>query len=83
MSQRDFIIRRKIEALQPPFAAIIMAAFRKADSTNAKLLQDAFPEIWAEFYDRYWNGNRDGFLPGETIHEDGVPPTPFESKETL
>jgi hypothetical protein len=65
MTQHDFIIRRKIEELDPPFYAIIMAAFRKADSTNAKLLQDAFPEIWAEFYDRYWNGDRDGWLPSD------------------
>lgn len=45
----------------PPFAALIMAAMRKADSDNLLRLQHAFPLIWQEFLKRY--RAPDGVLP--------------------
>lgn len=37
----------------PPFAALVMAAMRKADSDNLDRLKAAFPDIAAEFYARF------------------------------
>lgn len=37
----------------PPFAALIMAAMRKADADNLAALKSAFPGIASEFYARY------------------------------
>ena len=36
-----------------PFYALIMAAMRKADSDNERLLRDAFPRVWDELQARY------------------------------
>lgn len=47
----------------PPFAALIMAAMRKADFDSLLRLQHAFPEIWGEFYARY-------SAPGGQLPED-------------
>jgi len=48
MSRYDYEQSKIIAQEDPPFAALIMAATRKADSMNASLLRDAFPEITAE-----------------------------------
>lgn len=53
MSYHDYVESRRIASYDPAFAAIIMAAMRKADSGNATRLQSAFPEIWSEFEARY------------------------------
>lgn len=45
------------------FDALIMAAMRKADTDNAGLLREAFPEIWKELLGRY--NAPGGLLPGE------------------
>lgn len=37
----------------PPFAALIMAAMRKADTDNVARLRSVFPELWAELTQRY------------------------------
>ena len=47
----------------PQFAALIMAAMRKADSTNFALLHRAFPEIAVELQARY--DAPGGLLPDE------------------
>jgi len=45
------------------FNALIMVAIKKADSGNAELLKEAFPDIWTEFHLRYHAPN--GLLEGE------------------
>lgn len=45
------------------FDALIMAAMRKADSENARILQTAFPSLWDELQERYNAPN--GLLPDE------------------
>jgi hypothetical protein len=50
----------------PPFYALIMAAMRKADTTNSDLLKRAFPEVWDELEERYWTPG------GLTASEGGI-----------
>jgi hypothetical protein len=63
MSHYDYLISQEISAKDPPFASLIMAAMRKADSDNTALLANAFPEIFYELRDRY--NAPGGFLPEE------------------
>lgn len=42
-----------LEREDPPFYALVMAAMRKADSTNLPRLIAAFPDVWADLYARY------------------------------
>lgn len=65
MSLYDYRQSANIIREDPPFAALIMAAIRKADTTNASRLRMAFPEIHAEFTARY-------HAPGGTLPEDGA-----------
>lgn len=53
MSLYDYRVSHDIAASDPPFAALIMAAMRKADSINAARLRDAFPALWDEVDARY------------------------------
>lgn len=53
MSRYDYEVSKQIAAQDPPFDALIMAALRKADSTNADILQAAFPAVCKELVDRY------------------------------
>lgn len=64
MNHYDYQSSRDIGYLNPPFAALIMAAYRRADSLNAEALRAAFPDITAELQARY--DAPGGFLPGET-----------------
>lgn len=57
--QRSIEIARNDE----PFSAFIMAAARKADSSNFIKLKSAFPEIIAELQERY--DSPVGLLKGE------------------
>lgn len=50
--------------LDPSFAALIMAAARKADTNNLERLGQAFPEIVSEFRSRY-------NAPGGVLEADG------------
>jgi hypothetical protein len=63
MTHHDYQVSKTIEAENYPFRALIMAAMRKADSTNARKLQAAWPEVSAELHYRYWSAG--GFMPGE------------------
>ena len=63
MSLHDYLTSRRISEFDPPFSALIMAALRKADSSNTAKLQAAWPEIAVEFKYRYWSGG--GLLPFE------------------
>jgi len=63
MTLHDYEASKTIEAENPPFYALIMAAMRKADSTNASKLRSLWPEVSAELQYRYWSA--DGLMPGE------------------
>ena len=53
MSKFDYLASKKISLDDPPFYAIIMAAMRRADSSNLAKLQRAYPEVWEELQARY------------------------------
>jgi hypothetical protein len=63
VSLHDYEIGQQIAAQDPPFYALIQAAMRKADSTNAERLAIAFPRTWSELRARY--NAPGGVLPGE------------------
>lgn len=47
----------------PPFAAFIFAAMRKADTQNTAILKAAYPNLYEEMEKRYW-------APGGMIDND-------------
>jgi hypothetical protein len=53
VSRYDYECSKRIAAECPPFAALIMAAMRGADTRNAEELRRSFPEIGAELTARY------------------------------
>ena len=53
MSYYDYKMSQEINAYDYPFYALIMAAFRQADTDNLGKLRQAFPKTWAEFEERY------------------------------
>jgi hypothetical protein len=63
MSLYDYRVSREITARDYPFAALIMAAMRQADTHNAAKLRQAFPHIHNELLARYYSLG--GYLPGE------------------
>ena len=68
MSHHDYITSRTLAFEDHSFAALIMAAMRKADTVNTAILEQAFPEIHTELKRRYWSGG--GFLPGEAGYDE-------------
>jgi hypothetical protein len=64
MSYFDYRASIEIRRRDLPFYGLIMAAFRQADSDNLEKLQQAFPETWAEFRERY--NAPGGLLPGDS-----------------
>jgi len=73
MSLYDYEISKQLSKDDPPFAAIIMAALRKADSNNFMLLEAAWPEITAEMKARY-------NAPEGRLEGDPPPPEPEERR---
>ena len=65
MSLFDYQQSKEIAKSDPPFAALIMAAMRKADSTNFAILCYAFPEIAVEAKLRY-------DAPGGLLHDEAT-----------
>lgn len=63
MSFYDYERSRAIEALDEPFAALVMAAMQKADDKNLEKLKAGFPEIFRELQYRYRCPG--GLLPAE------------------
>lgn len=63
MSLHEYQVSQRISANDPPFYALIMAAFRKADTDNLGKLRCAFPVEWIEFEMRYHAPG--GLLEGE------------------
>ena len=53
MSLYDYKVSKQIDAGDPPFAALIMAALRRADSENAAKLRAQWPDNCAELQARY------------------------------
>jgi hypothetical protein len=53
MSFHEYMVSRELAAADPPLYALIMAAIRKADTRNMAKLQALFPQVVAEFEDRY------------------------------
>lgn len=68
MSLYNYKISLEISASDPPFAALIMSAIRKADTVNLGKLRMLYPEIYGEFHARYFSD--EGGLP-----EDGTQTT--------
>lgn len=50
----------------PSFYGLVMAAMRKADTTNAAILRRAFPEVWDDLQARY-------LAPGGVLDSDPAP----------
>ena len=67
MSLHEYIRGRELAAADEPFYALIQAAMRRADSTNASKLRAAFPEVQVELERRY-NAPL-GLLPGDPDNE--------------
>lgn len=63
MSRYDY--ERSRQLVNESFASLIMAAIRKADTDNYRLLRAAFPEIADELQARY--DATGGFLDGERV----------------
>lgn len=53
MSLYDYQESLDISSSDPAFYALIMAAMRKADSTNIEKLKAAWPEVYTEYHARY------------------------------
>ena len=54
MSLHEYLESQQIELRDYPFYALIMAAMRQADSTNAEILKAAYPQVQEELLARYW-----------------------------
>ena len=65
MSLFDYEASQRLSAGDPPFAALIMAAYRKADTSNTALIERAWPGIAAELRARY--NAPGGLLPGDPV----------------
>lgn len=74
MSYYDYKMSQRIASEDYPFAALIMAAIRKADTRNHFLLCKAFPAIFSDLSLRYHAPG--GLLPGETLQKE----LPYETK---
>lgn len=53
MSHYDYARSQELARDENSFASLIMAAMRRADSTNLEALKMSFPEIWDELQTRY------------------------------
>jgi hypothetical protein len=63
VSRHEYEVSRELALADPPFYSLIMAAMRRADTRNADLLREAFPDTWAELQARY--DAPGGILPGD------------------
>ena len=53
MSRREYDQSKYIDRLDPDFYAIVMAAMRRADTENLRMLQNCWPGVWMELQMRY------------------------------
>ena len=63
MSRYDYHASQMLDQFDAPFYGLIMAALRKADTSNAAKIRAAWPEVAAEFQARY--DAPGGYLPSE------------------
>lgn len=63
MSYFDYQVSKYVAALDAPFASLIMAAYRQADTGNAAKIRQAWPSVVAELHARY--DAPGGILPGD------------------
>lgn len=69
MGLYEYLGSQKVDAeiesltIGSPFYTLIMAAFRRADTSNRVLLRQSFPEIWDELRQRY-------NAPGGALNQD-------------
>ena len=68
MSYYDYRVSASLHLQDVPFYALIMAAARRADTTNLTKLRMAWPEVVAELEARY--NAPGGLLPGEAVMGD-------------
>ena len=64
MARSDYLASRQIESGGYSFAAILMAAMRRAGGSNLDMLRAGWPSLWDELVARY--NAPGGWLPGET-----------------
>jgi len=67
MSYYDYKMSLELSIKDPPFAALIMAAMRKADTDNTYKLKSMWPEIYHELEKRYHTPG--GLIDGEHAEE--------------
>jgi hypothetical protein len=67
MSLYDYRASISFQLADAPFASLIMAAMRRADTANLAMLQDAWPEVWAELDARY--NAAGGAIPGDREYD--------------
>jgi hypothetical protein len=65
MSLYDYNASKELELLGAPFYALIMCAMRQADTSNTEKLKAAWPDVYAELYERYHAPS--GLLPSEVL----------------
>ncbi len=65
MSYHEYLAAKKLLEQDPPFYALLMAAMHGADTGNTEKLKSAWPELWAETYQRY--NAPGGLLDGERV----------------
>jgi hypothetical protein len=70
VSYHEYLAAKELLRFDPPFYALLMAAIQRADTNNAAKLHAAWPELWAETYQRYHAPG--GALEGEEIYEGRV-----------
>lgn len=63
MSLYDYQVSKEIAQQDYPFYALIMAAARRADTTNLQILRAMWPEMVSELEERY--NAPGGYLPSE------------------
>ncbi len=61
---------REVAKQRYNFYALLQAAMRQADTNNATVLRNAYPEVWAELQERYNAPN--GLIPGDTGYEAAI-----------
>lgn len=66
MSLHDYKVSQEINAMDPPFYSLIMAAARRADDANLAKLKRAWPCVVQEFAHRY-------HAPGGVLEKDITP----------
>lgn len=76
MSLYDYQVSQEISAKDPPFYALIMACFRKADYYNLGKLRLVFPIEWVEFQMRF-------NAPGGRLEEELLEQIVEELPETI